>query len=409
MSMRALGTNLRTFLWAFALALAVWISAVTAADPDEIHTLPAPVLLEVLGQDPGLVISAAIPTGVEVTLRAPSSTWERLNADPNSVRAILDLSGLSNGAHNLTVQVQVAERPVRIVSVSPATVSLSLDHLITRDLPLDLSLAGQPAVGYQAGEPEMEPTEVIVAGAQQLVERVTRARVSVNLDGIRESIDQTLPIEILDENSQPIEGLTVTPPSAHLSVPVSQQGGYRDLAVKVITEGQVASGYRLANIQVFPPVITVYSSDPAVVSALPGVVETLPLRLQDASNDITTRLELSLPAGVSVVGERTVLIQAGILPIESSLTLSDEQVEVTGLASGLSAQISPASVDVIVFGPLPLLDTLTHQDVRVTVDVTGLQAGTHQLTPKVEVLISEVSVESILPGTIEVILAAGGG
>jgi YbbR domain-containing protein len=187
-------------------------------------------------------------------------------------------------------------------------------------------------------------------------------------------------------------------------VPVSQQGGYRDLAVKVVVEGQVASGYRLANLQVFPPVVTVYSGDPAVVSELPGVVETQPLRLQDASNDLTTRLELNLPAGVSVVGERTVLIQAGILPIESSLTLSDEQVEVTGLPSGLTAQISPTSVDVIVFGPLPLLDTLTRQDVRVTVDVTGLLPGTHQLTPKVEVLISDVSVESILPGTIEVIL-----
>jgi YbbR domain-containing protein len=103
-----------------------------------------------------------------------------------------------------------------------------------------------------------------------------------------------------------------------------------------------------------------------------------------------------------------VLIQAGISPIESSLTLSDEPVEVTGLPSGLTAQISPTTVDVIVFGPLPLLDTLTRQDVHVTVDVTGLQAGTHQLTPNVEILISDVSVESILPGTIEVILSAGG-
>lgn len=407
--MRSLSTNLRTLLWAFALALAVWISAVTAADPDEIHALPAPVPVEIIGQDPGLVISTDYPRQVEVTLRAPASAWERINADPNSVRAILDLSGLSNGVHNLEIQVQVAERPVRIVSVTPASVTISLETLVTRTVELDLSLAGQPAVGYQAGDPSLEPGEVIISGAQSLVERVTRARISVSLDGIRESIDQSLPVETLDENNEPIEGLTITPPNAHVVVPVSQQGGYRDLAVKVVVRGQVASGYRLANILVFPPVITVYSSDPAVVSDLPGVVETQPLDLQDASNDITTRLELNLPLGVSVVGERTVLIQAGISPIESSLTLSDEQVEVTGLPSGLTAQISPTTVDVIVFGPLPLLDTLTRQDVRVTVDVTGLQPGTHQLTPKVEVLISDVTVESILPGTIEVILTAGGG
>lgn len=407
--MRSFGTNLRTFLWAFALALAVWISAVTAADPDEIHTLPAPVPVEIIGQDPGLVISTDYPKQVEVTLRAPASTWERINADPNSVRAVLDLSGMSNGTHNLQIQVQVSERPVRIVSVSPATVTVSLENLVTRTLPIDLNLAGQPAVGYQAGDAILEPMQVTIAGAQSAVDKVERARVAVNLDGIREGIDQSVPVEILDQDSQPVDGLTITPPNAHVTVPVSQQGGYRDLAVKVVVDGQVASGYRLANIQVFPPVITVYSSDPAVVSALPGVVETQPLRLENASNDITTRLELNLPNGVSVVGERTVLIRAGILPIESSLTLSGEPVEITGLPSNLTAQISPTTVDVILFGPLPLLDTLTRQDVHVTVDVTGLEAGTHQLTPKVEVLIADVKVESILPGTIEVILTAAGG
>jgi len=65
-------------------------------------------------------------------------------------------------------------------------------------------------------------------------------------------------------------------------------------------------------------------------------------------------------------------------------------------------------VDVIVSGPLPLLDTLTRQDVRVVVDVTGLTAGTHQLTPKVEALVNDVLVQSILPATIEVVLKLSG-
>jgi YbbR domain-containing protein len=64
-------------------------------------------------------------------------------------------------------------------------------------------------------------------------------------------------------------------------------------------------------------------------------------------------------------------------------------------------------VDVIVSGPLPLLDTLTRQDVRVTVDLSGLEAGTHQVIAKVEVLIADVVVESILPNTIEVVITPG--
>ena len=55
-------------------------------------------------------------------------------------------------------------------------------------------------------------------------------------------------------------------------------------------------------------------------------------------------------------------------------------------------------------GPLSLLDRLTRQDVRATVDLTGLTAGTYQITLKVEILIADVIVQSILPNKIEVVI-----
>lgn len=400
------GTNFRTFLWAFALALAVWVAAVTAADPDEVRAYPYPIKIQVLGQDSGLIVSGDVPQAVQVTLRAPRSVWDQLTTRPDSVRAVLDLSGLSAGEHKLDLQIQVNVRPARIITVSPASVTLTLEPLITRTLPLDLGLSGQPATGYQAGDTSLQPKEVVIAGPQSLVESVKRLRVLLNLDGVRESIDQALTIQAFDQNNQLVTGITIHPETAQVKLPVVQQGGYRDMAVKVIVHGQVASGYRLDNISVFPPVVTVYSSDPTVVNALPGVVETQSLDLQNVNDNLTTRLQLNLPAGISVVGEQTVLIQAGVSPIESSLTLSGEKVEVIGLPAGLTAQISPASVDVILSGPLSLLDTLTRQDVRVSVDVSGLDVGTHQLTPKVEVLISNIRVESLLPGTVEVIIVS---
>ncbi len=406
--MRTLGKNLRTLLWAFILALAVWVAAVTAADPDEVRTLPAPVAVEVVGQDPGLVISTDYPKQVEVTLRAPTSVWERISSDPTSVRAILDLSGLGGGQHSVGIQVQVSERPARLVSVTPMTVNLALEPLATRNLKIDLNLAGQPAVGYQAGDPNLTPLQVVVAGAESQVQQAAKATVTLSLDGVRENVQKSLTVQVLDSNGRALNGLSVSPQTVDVEVPVSQRGGYRDLAVKVVVRGQVASGYRLTDISVFPPVVTVFSTDPNVVSALPGVVETQPLDLQNANEDITTRLDLNLPEGVSVVGEQTVLIQAGISPIESSITLSNEVVQVTGLPEGLTAQVLPATVDVILSGPLPLLDTLTRQDIRVTVDLSGLTAGTHQLTPKVEILIADVVVESILPGTVEVTLVPSG-
>ncbi len=402
--LRWISQNYRTFLWAFALAMAVWISAVTSADPDETRTLDSPIPLQIIGQSPNLVLSNDIPKEVEVALRAPSSVWSLIEANPQIVRAILDLSGLSSGEHEVDLQIQVDARPVQIISVAPSLVKFTLEPLVSQTLDIDLSISGETAVGYQVGETSMEPMQVVVSGAQSQVMQVTRARVSINLSGIRENFDQSLNVEVLDDKGLKVNGVSVSPESVHVVLPVSQQGGYRDVAVKVTIFGRVASGYRLTDLSVFPPVVTIFSADPQLVGTLPGVVETQPLDLQNAQDDINTRLSINLPDGVSIIGEQTVLIQAGVSPIESSVTLAGEKIDIIGLESGLTAEVSPTTVDVIISGPLSLLDTLTRQGVRATVDLTGLPAGTYQITPNVEILISDVIVESILPNTVEVII-----
>jgi YbbR domain-containing protein len=386
--------NYKTFLWALALSIAVWISAVTSADPDETRKLPYPVTIQKIGQSS------------EITLRAPRSVWELLEANPQLVSAILDFSTLSAGEHTSELQIQINARPVQIITVTPSTVTFNLEPLERKILEVDLNLVGEVAIGYQIGEANLEPVQVTVSGPQSKIEQVVRARVSVEVNGIRENLDQVSNIELLDAEGQIIEGLNVSPSSINVLLPVSQQGGYRDVAVKITIVGRVASGYRLTDLSVFPPVITVFSTNPDLVSNLPGVIETQPLDLQNAQDDITTRLSLVLPEGVSIIGEQTVLVQAGVLPIEGSVTLANEIIEIVGLENGLTAVVSPNSVDVILSGPLPLLDTLTRQSIRATVDLTGLSAGTYQITPKIEILISNIIVESILPNAVEVVISS---
>lgn len=403
--MRRITTNLRTFLLALVLGISVWISAVTGADPDEVRIYPDTIPLEIVGNDPALIITSDIPSEVEVTLRAPRSVWEQLNAQDDSVQATLDLSGLSGGEHSVDIQIRVLERPYQIVLANPKAVSVILEPLATRTLPIELSISGLPAIGYQAGDVNIEPTEVVISGPKSLVDQAARTRVFLSLDGIREDIDQSIIIQIMGEDDLQIHGLSVTPENAHVTAPVSQQGGFRDVAVKVVVTGQIAAGYRLENISVSPPVVTVFASDPELVNTLPGVLETHDLDLQDAKEDITTRLALNLPENVTLVGAQTVEVTVVISPIQTSLTLLNQPINIIGLTEGLSVESFPQTVDVIISGPLPTLDALTPQDVIVTVDVTGIGLGTYQLTPIVDVLVDNVLVESILPGTIEVVLS----
>jgi YbbR domain-containing protein len=403
--MRLFVKNLRTFFLALALGVSVWVSAEGAADPDEVRAYPNPIPLEVFGLDPSLVLTSEIPSAVEVTLRAPRSVWEVLTARDDSITATLDLTGLSAGEHTLDVQLAISARPYQIVLQNPTTVSVDLESIDSQTFPLVLSLSGQPAAGYQAGDATMEITEVAISGPESIVRQAARARVLINLDGIRESVDESLPIQVVDTENIALQGLTINPEAVRVSIPISQQGGFRDVAVKVIVQGQQAPGYRIENISVFPPVVTVFAEDPELVSELPGVVETLPLDLQDRSEDISTRLSLNLPENITVVGAQTVQVQVSISPIQTSLTLLNQPINVIGLPEGLSAEAFPQTVDVIISGPVPVLEALASQDVTVSVDVSDLEIGVYQLTPEVQVLVENVLVESILPGTVEVVIA----
>jgi len=158
----------------------------------------------------------------------------------------------------------------------------------------------------------------------------------------------------------------------------------------------------VTNISVYPPAVTVFSTDPKLVAQLPGYIETSPIDLDNANDDLDTKIVLNLQPGVSVVGEDTVEVQVGIAAIEGSTTITAAQVEVTGLKEGLAATVSPETVDVILSGPLPLLEEIQAEDIRVYVELEEEGVGIYQRLPKVELAIPEIIVESILPGSLEI-------
>jgi YbbR domain-containing protein len=97
-------------------------------------------------------------------------------------------------------------------------------------------------------------------------------------------------------------------------------------------------------------------------------------------------------------------VEVNIDAIEGSLSLNNMQVTIVGLGEGLEAQPAPDTVDIILTGPLPLLEKLTANDIRISLDVTDLEKGTYQIVPLVEILITEIEIQSIFPGTVEVVI-----
>lgn len=400
--LRSLTKLLPTLIISFLVALAVWIMAVTSSDPSETKDYPKPVPVEVVGQATNMVIVNELPAAVSITLRAPVSIWNRLNAGQANVRAFVDLSGLEVGDHTLPLEIQVGIRPVEVIAYTPETVDVSLETLVTKKFDIQVVNRGALPVGYETEEPQISETTAMVSGAGSRVEQVAEIRAVVDLSQVRSDINQTITLQPVDVNGLLVRNVTVYPEKITLVQAVAQRGGYRNVVVKVVTEGQVANGFRLTSISVFPPTITVFSPDPIVVDSLPGYIETLPISITDKKENFTQSIDLNLASNLQVIGNSKVEVNVGIAPVESSLALTDVKVETIGLASNLTARILPEKVNVILSGPMPVLEKLFVNDVRVLVNLTGILPGVYTIEPVVSLNIPGLTIESISPATFEI-------
>jgi len=399
---RKLTRNLPTLVTAILLAVAVWILAVTNTDPVERRTYSRPVAIEITGQDPSLVVTSEIPEQVAIILSAPSSTWSSDLSASNAVRAILDLAGLSEGTYEIPVRLQIDARPVKVQSYTPDIVNVVLEKLSTEPFDINLVFPSSPAIGYDAGIPQLSAETATVSGPASVVERVFEVRATLDISQAKENIDRDIQLVALDENGLRLNGVAISPEKVNIKQEITQLGGYRNVIVKPLTVGQPALGYQINNISLNPPVVTLFSTDFDLITNLPGYIETQPLNLTAADEDLEVSLKLKLPSGVIVVGESNIIVSVSITPLEGSKTLSSIPIEIIGIRPEYLVNISPDSLDIILSGSLPKLEFLKNSNVRVLLDLTEYLPGIYQIEPQIQIEISGILVESVLPAVIEV-------
>jgi YbbR domain-containing protein len=400
--MRDIGNFLPTFLTALGLALVVWIIAITSSDPSVQKNYPETIPVEIVGQSTDLVISNDLPETVSLTLRAPTSAWTTLIDEKVPVRAIIDLSGLGEGEHTVPIQIEIGIKPVEVVSFNPRSIDIKLEKLASSQFNITAVTTGSTAIGYQLGTPEIGETTATVSGAASLVLQVTEIRAIINVDGKTSSFSENITLMAYDQFGAEVKNISISPEKIEVNQSIVQLGGFRNVVVKVVTEGQVAMGYRLTSILVDPPTVTVYSTDTALIESLPGYVETDPINLTGLKDDVNQNVDLRLADGITVVGDSSVNVQVIVTTVENSVQFTNVPLVAIGLTEGYDAEISPSRVDLIVAGPLVSLNSVIASELRVQIDLSGLAPGTYTFEPNVSLNFPDLRIENILPTTFQV-------
>ena len=403
--LRWLGRNLTSLILSLLLAIVIWASAVTSTNPNVEAELTIP--LEVIQQATDIAIVDPLPETITLKILAPESIIQQLEED-NPITAYINLTDIVAGTYLFHVQVRIPDqlKPIRILEQSHEQLELKVSNLISKIFTISIQVEGEPAIGYKTSGLDWDVIVATVTGQETKVNDVVSVVGILDISDASGTVSEELTLQAQDKNGDLVDAITLTPDTVRVNQIISLQGGYRNVAVNVITEGTVEPGYRFTSITPAPPTVMVFSENPQLVEQLPGYVNTKPLDLTGVDGYLETILEFDLPEGITVVGDPTVLVQVNVTALITSMTISRE-IEVIGLLPGLSAVVSPLQVSILISGPVPILDNLTLRDIRVIVDLTNLGIGVHTVTPTVEILPEDVIWEDISPTTVEIVIEQG--
>jgi YbbR domain-containing protein len=396
--LRWLWENKGSVLLSFLLSFTVWVAAVTTEDPTIERTFEQSIPIQYIPPRTGLVLLGEPPKTAQITLRAPESVWAQLTA--HDIELQVDLSQLEPGGYTIPLQPQVNLKPVRITQVDPPSIRVTIEPLVSKEIPVTVQVIGEPALGFDAAAPQYQPLQVIVSGPESRVTLVRQALALVEISGARAAVDTEVTLTPVDAFDEAVEDVHLEPERLRVQIAVEQGDRYRLVSVIPRIEGTPEYGFRINSIQVVPDQVIVTSTDPRALDTLPGFVETEAIDLTGARETIERRALLDLPEGFSLVGTQTVLVRVSITAITNSITLI-MPVQIQGLAPGLEAQASPNTVTVFLTGPLATLEELKPEDVLVVLNLVDLDEGVHTVTPEVIVPQVEVTAET-LPSTVEV-------
>ncbi|MBN1311331.1 MAG: hypothetical protein JXB30_07915 [Anaerolineae bacterium] len=395
-----LRANLTSFVLSLLLGVTVWIVASQEQNPVEEKEFQSPVPISVEGLGSGLLITNDYPKNTTLRLRAQHNTWLSLSKEDIQVTA--DLTGLGPGTHHVPLDIDIAER-TRLVFTNPSSIQVDIEEERQREMPIHVNLT-EPATGYAAETPIIDPPRVIIQGPRSAVDLVSDVQADASLAGLQENFSARLQLVAVDADGNEIDKVTVEPDKAQVTVPIVQKEDYRTLLIVARHTGTPKDGYYVANAFATPNSITV-RGDPAIMKGMQPYVETEAVNVSGLTDNWHTNVELDLPPGVTPVEARPVQVNIIIEPLQGNRPL-EIPVQTIGLGDNLEAILSPETVTVILAGPLPILEQLNiPEDIIVTVDLTGLAVGTHQLRPEVDLLRADIVIESKFPAVISVTIS----
>jgi YbbR domain-containing protein len=364
---------------------------------ENVQTFPASIPIVPIRQPENAVIVGNLPSITNIRYVAPTDVAGRLTRD--GFTASIDLGSASPTAGNPFVTVPVdlryADGRVRILDFSPQVITVRLDPLIQKTVPVDIDQGPTPS-GLEAGEPVLSATKVTVSGPDSIVRLVAAARGRVLIQPSAIDVDQNVPLVAVDALGNEQGPADLEPSEVHVSIKVGGLTTTKTVAITPTISGSPADGFEVSQIDVTPLSATL-AGDADALTPITRIATT-PVSISGTSRDVASTVSLALPEGVTAVSPKQVDVTVHVRAVRGSRTYSIG-VRLAGARPDRTYALGTQQVSLALGGTVAALDAVNASGLVATANVGSLGPGRHTVRLSVPVP-AGTTVTSVSPASV---------
>lgn len=320
-------------------------------------------------------VVSGVPETVTVTLEGSPGVLAP-TARQQNFDVYVDLEGLEPGEHN--VEVEYSNVPDDIeVYIEPKTIEVTIEERASEKFSVNVDFINTDKLpeGFELGSTEVEPTTVTITSSKEAIERIAIVKVFVDVADLEKSIEsREVPVNVYDSQGNELN-VNVEPESVVVSAELLNPS--KTVPIAVPTTGELPEDYKLSSIKASVDEVKVFATSTVLENI--DKVTTEKINLADIKKSQTIEAKLTLPDGARVSNTEVVEVE---IELERARTMKDVSIDVENLGDGQDISfVNPddAKISVVVAGSEESISGLTAEDIKLTIDAKGLEAGEHKI------------------------------
>jgi len=386
-------------------AILIWFVVLDSENPFEERTIAVPLTsnMDVLHSNNLQIVGSQLPTSVDVKIKGRREKLSKVTA--NDFIVSIDLSEVSSSGRktiNIGEPEYRGDQDIIILGVNPTSVTLNFERVVGKQYPVEVEFTGSLPAGYELVNLKVEPSNVILEEKESSISMVSKVVAIVNLDEADDNKEIVMRGTVLDEKGEVLrqfEGKVPIIVSFNLA---------KNLPVIATTKGNPLEDYYVKEIRYSLSNVRVMGSR----SLLDGIksVSAEAIDVTDKSETFTAPLTAVLPKGATILAEDAERLTAEVVIekyITRNINMSPGLVSIFHGDTGgnMSYRITNDIIPITVKGKSADLSALKASDIKLSVNVSDLLPGEHEVPLMVTVpnnitLIGEYSVNvTIIPNS----------